>query len=135
MENLSAKEEKIKLVKKLIGEIFFVSLITYFILYFLETLAKGFVTNFFNLNILVWLSLSSGVVSVIFHSPEEKEEPQKGKKIVFGIIGLSLATAAIIWYKSRSLGAFSYALAVLSFLITYIIIKNIFEGNNKGENL
>lgn len=135
MENLSAKQEKLKLLRKLIEEIFCVSLILYFLLYFLETLYNDFVTNFFNLNILAWISLILGVASVIFPSPQETVGLKENKKIWLGIFALSFATALIIGYKSRGLGLFSYVLAALTFVITFIIIRNIFKGEDKAKNL
>lgn len=45
-------------------ELFHVSLVTYLILLLLETLDKGFVSDFFNLNILLGIVLLSGIVMV-----------------------------------------------------------------------
>ena len=54
-------------------ELFEVSLMAYLILLVLESVKKGFVSNFFNLNVLLLLVLISGILMVLFEPITLKE--------------------------------------------------------------
>jgi hypothetical protein len=53
-------------------DLFQVSLVTYLILLLLETIKTGFVTFFFDLNILLWITLVSGILMVLTYKEETK---------------------------------------------------------------
>ena len=64
MENVQ-KENVAWFIKKIIIDIFIISFTCYFIFYILEYMKTGFVSNYFDLNNLLYLSVASGVLSII----------------------------------------------------------------------
>lgn len=58
-----------------ISEIFQVGLLTYFLLFLLEYLQMGFVTFFFNLNILLGVVLVSGVITATIPAVQVSRQP------------------------------------------------------------
>lgn len=137
-------EHKLKSTLGIIfSELFNVSLVTYLILLLLETLDKGFVSDFFNMNILLAIVLVSGVVMV---SPlSEKKEADMWEMIDFRLDSLletlkargisendfyfmlivSLGGALLVFLKTQELGSLSGVLgaitAVIIFTLSYLI--------------
>lgn len=72
--NLNLLKLTINIMSK---ELFQSSLICYLILLVLETIKSGFVTFFFNINILLLICLISGLFAVVTEDQEKKEESRK----------------------------------------------------------
>src|SRR5260370_11358997 len=88
-------------------EFFQYSLITYLILLLAETLKEGFVSSFFNFNILLWIVLLRGVCMVVTnpsvelpHTPKKLNGADVQNSIVFAVIG-----GAIVYIKTEELGS------------------------------
>jgi hypothetical protein len=131
----SSKYEKvIWLVREAISEIFKVSLISYLLAYLIENFKAGFIADYFNLNILLWLTIISGVLSVWIKGDEveKKKEPQKIKvrDYVF-IVLLGLASMALIYYKIKTIGWLAYLIAPISGVI--VILLSILLLNDESE--
>jgi hypothetical protein len=116
---MEAKTMKILLIKiHLIAEEFFqFSLITYLILLFTESLKKGFVSFFFNPNIILAIVLISGVIMVItdnqaLHHPSHRKRISFSEKIYLSL--LTLGSMVLVYATISVLG-------VLAIVVTLII--------------
>jgi hypothetical protein len=101
-------------------EFFQYSLITYLILLFAETIKEGFVSFFFDPNILLVVVLFSGVVMVLTHH-EQLERLNKPHRItgsdIQNVILFSVGGAMLVYYKTQNIGTISIAIAVLTAVI------------------
>src|SRR5947207_669165 len=101
-------------------EFFQYSLITYLILLLAETLKEGFVSFFFNLNILLVVVLVSGVVMVLTHNehlePEKTHHKIKTSDIEYTLV-LATGGAMLVYFKTKDLGVISIVIAVLTAVI------------------
>lgn len=124
-----------KLKIHLIAEgIFQYSLITYLLLLLAETIQEGFVSFFFNLNLLLIVVLISGIMMVLTH--EEKLEPHSPPQkmtsadlqntLFFAIMG-----GLLVYYKTQLLGKLSILLAILTG--TIIILLSVLLFTNPEE--
>lgn len=124
-----------KIKVHLVAEEFFqYSLITYLILLFAETIKEGFVSFFFDLNILLVVVLLSGVIMVLTHH-EELEKLKKPHKIngadIQNIFLFSVGGALLVFYKTFELGVIAFVIAGLTALIiallSYLLLSD--EGS------
>lgn len=132
--NVSKKEAIWWLTKEIISEIFKVSLISYLIFYLIESFKAGFIADYFNLNILLIITILSGVFMVLFKKEEEsKKEVQKIRKrdYIFIII-LGVVATGLIYYKIKEIGWLSYVISPISGII--IILISILLLNEQQEN-
>lgn len=132
--NVSKKEAIWWLTKEIISEIFKVSLISYLIFYLIESFKAGFIADYFNLNILLIITILSGVFTVLFKKEEEsKKEVQKIRKrdYIFIII-LGVVATGLIYYKIKEIGWLSYVISPISGII--IILISILLLNEQQEN-
>lgn len=105
-------------------EFFQFSLITYLILILLESFRQGFVSFFFNINILLFLVLASGVVMVLTRT--EHIQISTTKKInlssdlqnglIFAVIG-----GLIVFLKTENLGQVSIITSIFTMLIILLL--------------
>src|SRR5688500_606934 len=117
-------------------ELFQFSLVTYLILLLTETIKEGFVSYFFNLNILLGVVLFSGIVMVLTHDErierltkmieDKKEQPSTWDGNYIGLV--TLGGAALVYYKTEELGALSvlitFITGVIIFLLSYLIMTD-----------
>src|SRR5258708_1546546 len=107
-------------------EIFQFSLITYLVLLLSESLKTGFVSNFINLNIPLFIVLITGVLMVL--TQQDKFEITKPMKrnlsadiqnsIVLAVIG-----GLLVFFKTQELGKISIVISILTMiLITFLSI-------------
>lgn len=132
--NINKKEAILWLIKEIISEIFKISLITYLIFYLIDSFKTGFITDYFNLNLLLIITILSGIFTVIFKKEVEvKKELQKIKKreYIF-IIFLGIISAGLIYYKIKSIGRLSYIISIISGII--IILLSILLLNDQQED-
>ncbi len=115
----------------IITEIFKVSLISYLIFYLIDHFISGFVTDHFNLNILLIITIVAGVLTVSIDKDKRVEE--KNKKVpnciistIFGIIG-----AAIIYLQIKDIGIFSYIISLTVGAIIILITNLLLTYNKK----
>ena len=121
---------------EIVKEIFKVSLISYLLFYLINTLWPGFVSNYFNLNILVITALVSGIF-VMGASHEESGNQDGGKissKGYFGIILVGIASAGIIYYQLNSVGKFAYAVSIFSgLLVIFLLLLINVDANDHNQ--
>lgn len=105
-------------------EFFQYSLITYLILLLAETLKEGFVSFFFNLNILLVVVLVSGVILVLTHSEKleliKEKHKLKQSDIEYTIV-LAIGGALLVYYKTQELGTIAIIISVLTALIIILL--------------
>ena len=118
--------EKLKNKMVVIGEeLFQVSLITYLIFLIIETIQEGFVTNFFNINILLILILIGGITKITLSSKKNAVTTIKieEKKIdLVYIITFGLVGGALVYYKTSELGTISIAISIITSLIVCLLL-------------
>lgn len=108
-------------------EFFQYSLITYLILLLAETVRQGIVSYFFNLNILLALVLTSGVIMVLTHQeqldkhlhPEKKHKVRK--RDVLYLFVLALGGGFLVLYKTTDLGMLAILIGLLAALIIFLL--------------
>lgn len=128
------------LIREIISEIFKVSLISYLIFYLIESFKEGFIIDYFNLNILLTITVLSGIFTVLFKKEaEEKKEKQiiRPRDYIFIII-LGLIAAVVIYYKIKGLGWLSYVISIVSgviiILLSILLINESDEDDSGSEN-
>src|SRR5260221_14684006 len=90
-------------------ELFQFSLVTYLILQLAETIQEGFVSFFFNINYLLFVVITSGLLMILTENPNVL--PQPPKKItsfdVQNIILIAIGGGLLVHYKTQDLGKIS----------------------------
>jgi len=116
------------------GEIFKYSLITYLLLILTETLQEGFVSYFFNLNILLVVVLINGVIMVLTHH-EILESETKPKKITSGdvqnILIFAVLGGGLVYLKTEILGKISILIALFAGIIIILLSILLFADEDK----
>lgn len=127
------------------SEIFQISLLTYLILALLESLKPGFISYFFNLNILLGVVLVCGIVSVLPLPATSKKELHKhllvesfenwiheDRKKMNGTLTflMSLGGGAIVYYKTQDLGGVALAIAIVAGLIIALLSFLVYAEEN-----
>lgn len=110
-----SKNKGLDNIAALCVEAFKVSFIAYVVFFLIDTLANNFISQYFNLKILLVASIGLGVVSSVF--PPRSFESYRGKRksvhVVFSVL-LSLAAAGLVYTQIRDIGLVAYPLAILS---------------------
>jgi len=88
----------------------------------IENFKNGFITHYFNLNILLITVIISGVITVSLKREEDEKEIKKIKKrdYVFIII-LGVVAAGVIYYRTKEIGILSYVISVISGIIIILL--------------
>lgn len=118
MKNLKLK---VYLVAK---EFFQFSLLTYLLLLLTEALSEGFVSLFFNLNILLVVILLCGIISLVTYDKNlalpHKKKINYAKSAEYSIF-LGISGALLVFYKTSDLGPVSLAVAIITAVIISIL--------------
>ncbi len=121
--NLAEKEDLIIFIKKIINEIFSLSLVFYLILFLLEEIKSNFVSNYLNINIFLILTIISGILAVLTKSDEVYKINEKNKKrevfdyIIASVLGL--IGGIVTYYKITDI---EHWLSLLISLMIFILI-------------
>jgi|GEM_PF-1854497 len=110
-------------MRQLVYDVFFISFFMYSVSFFLESLYKGSVVNFFNLNSILIICIGSGIFSVLL---PPKKKVSSGKKWIIFWIGLLGVAAGLAIYKLlpdlwRWRAAYAGAMAVMFASVLYIL--------------
>lgn len=108
--------------RELLSFSFQVSLVAYLGFYLIESLNAGFVRRYYWLDAFLWVAGLTGVLSCLWPAlvPEARKkitEPSGKDLIWMGI--LAVGVAAVIWYKTISIGWLAIIIAPLSGLIVF----------------
>ncbi len=120
------------------AELFQISFATYLILLLLENIQKGFVNNFFNLNILLGVIVTGGMLKVV-----------TGKKTMhiildkihendwLYILALSIGGGMLVYVKTLELGTvstiISFSAAIIILLLSYLIFSESMNKHRAGN--
>lgn len=99
-------------ISSLFETIFKTSLVFYFILLLGGEIFSGFVSNYFSLNLVIIIMVSSGLLSIILNEKKQFNELMalNYPLIIFlGIIGI-----ALVYIKTSHLGSLAYLLSLLA---------------------
>lgn len=93
-------------VREILSFSFRTGVASYFSFLLIEYLRPGFVTLFFNLNIFLWAAIVTGLLSTRWPmaAPVAMKHRHPGWKDFVWITLLSLGTAAVVWYKTSTIG-------------------------------
>lgn len=140
---INKKEDFWWLTKEVVREVFQVSLIAYLVFYLIEDFKVGFITNYFNLNILLILTIISGIITVLLEEKETsfgegyeekvpEEEKIKKRDYIFIII-LGIIAAIIIFFRIKSLGWLAPVISIISGIIIIMISILLLWGKEEKE--
>lgn len=106
-------------------EIFQIFLVVYLALLLLESTKTGFVSDFFNLNILLGILLISGVTMALAKPQEANNkvsslERMKNNDFVY-IALMAIIGGIFVFYKTNGLGYISIILSILSSLLITLL--------------
>jgi hypothetical protein len=112
------------------SELFHIALVGYLILLLLELLFDGFVSNVFNLNILLGTVSILGICFTLFKENEVLGKYQTGKPDLIVSGAIALMAGAIVFYKTIENGIVSIFISSLAILFTVMVLFLISsEGN------
>jgi len=115
-------------------ELFQFSLIIYLILVLLESLKQGFVSSYFNLNIIFGILLISGLCMVLTDTKQTTKLLPSGKKItsadVQNSVLFAISGAVLIYFETKVLGPISYIISVLSFILILLLCLLLLSEND-----
>lgn len=109
-------------------ELFQVSLITYLILLFAETIKEGFVSYFFNVHLLLGVVVVSGIGLIL--TLHERTMRRNSENMSLNdwqyLIILSIAGGLFVYFKTEILGTIAYIITLFTmiviFLLSYLIM-------------
>ncbi|MCH7493026.1 hypothetical protein IID19_05600 [Patescibacteria group bacterium] len=115
--------------KEIINDIFKVSLITYLAFLIIEDLKTGFISYFFDLKVLLVITIVSGILTILLgheESHEEGNEKYKRSKYKYYIISVifGLFSSALIYFRIKEIGSVALVLSIVSgFLVALVAIQ------------
>ena len=89
------RTKTLKIIKFINDEIFKVTLLTFILFYVLDNVFKGFVTNFFELNNLLYIIIVTGVIMFVVNDNTDKTEKTSFKNWIN--ISLGILTGIIVF--------------------------------------
>jgi len=116
------KNKLLSLISYLSHNFFIITLVLYLALFLLENIFTGFVSNNFDLNIILIPLFILGVLTAIFPQLEALPQITKPSMLDYLLIGIfTELTFFIVWYKLIDLGKISIFIAIGSSLIVFLV--------------
>ena len=116
------KNKLLSLISYLSHNFFIITLVLYLALFLLENIFTGFVSNNFDLNIILIPLFILGVLTAIFPQLEALPQITKPSMLDYLLIGIfTELTFFIVWYKLIDLGNISIYIAIGSSLIVLFV--------------
>lgn len=108
--------------QEVIAEIFKVSLLLYLFFFLIEYFKSGFISVFFNMNVLLGIILISGFLAMVDAPTHDNPTPQPlGKRGIFMAAAIMVVTALVTYYSVRSLGKFTLVIVPLVSIVSVLI--------------
>ena len=122
-------------------DVFQISLVTYLVFLLIEEFKKGFVTNNFNLNILLYLVIVSGIIAIFTEKKEDNErKPEASKQArqitkgdYFLIFGVGILGGVLIFLKTKDIGWISYIISIISSVLIVLLSILLFKDDEGGR--
>lgn len=110
-------------------ELFKVSLVTYLVLYLIEQLQDGFVSYFFNMNVLLIAAIVSGAITFLFSRKEGQLQNtiQLERKNIFFLVVVALISAVVIFMIIKPVGVLAYVVSPLAGIIVLLLILSFYS--------
>lgn len=132
-------ERTLWLLRMFIAEIFRVSLVSYMVLFLVNDIFRGFVSTYFNLQIILWIAVGSSAAHLLLKSEDPEDTlgiGVDGWKRHFVIISVGIASALLVYYRIHTIGRISYAISTLSgllvILFTYLLLKENINDSDRS---
>lgn len=123
------------IVRSFFSNVFIASLMCYVLILFLEELKPGFISFYFNTNIILGILLFSGLVTIFFHNDNKK--PGAVRKVRFFDYSMAFSLGVIsfflLLYKTRDLHYLGYIVSGTSGLIIVLIILISFYNDEESD--
>lgn len=117
------------LIREIISEVFRVSLVVYIIYYLINLFIPGFISTFFNLNILLVIIIFSGLITMAVMPDQESDKPSRASwKRYLSLIILAILVGFSVYYLTRPAGKVSWVLASLVSFISAVLFLT--SGND-----
>ncbi len=120
---------------QLLQALFPVLLATAALLVLVETLFKGSVVSYLNLDILLRIVVGTGVVFTVLSSTKagsvEEARITAGRMVM--IVGVGIGGAAIVWYETQELGWLSYVISGVSGGFILQLLISAYQGGEERE--
>ncbi len=124
----------IELLRDVNQDIFSVSITLLLIFLLLEKIKEGFVSFFFNINILIVIVVVSGIITVLTGEEKAEEEPH-GQKLALGdfaiVLGLGALGTVVVWYQTARVGEISYLISITSGVLIILLSVLLLAANNR----
>jgi|GEM_PF-5318709 len=120
--------------------LFQVALISYLFFYSIERIKPGFVSDYFELNMLLILTFVSGALTVMLKGIDQNHEEQKpvnapGLRQYVFIIFLGLVVAFIMYERTKQVGWLSYVISGMSGLVLIVLSISLWwDDTHSQEN-
>lgn len=140
---LNTKHRKNKYLRwavELTHGLFPMLLVVYLVLLLVETVFKGSISSYLNLNHLLIAVIVVGIIAILTSSREAAKikEGHLIRKGIFIILGVGVLGAVIVWYKTMEIGWISYVISVVSggliVLLSILVWGGAGEKADEGEN-
>ena len=118
-------QQTLAYIRFIITELFYVSLVTFCFFSFLESVSSGFVSHSINPDILLYLTLGTGVLGFFLPATirERDEDLQKKTSQVrtagFAIVAVSIVCGLFVYIQMRDQGG---VMAILLGLVSSILV-------------
>lgn len=112
---------------------FEVSLTSYLSFFLIEQFIPGFVTFYFNLNSILYITVVLGVLVSVWSTSYEQNHVRRSKKDVLISVGLGIVGSIIIFTKVRDLGFSAYIIALASFFLIVAVSLVLWSENQEAE--
>lgn len=121
-ERINKRNLIILIVKKAIRDIFEISIFLFFIFYLVETLIHGFISNYFNINILVDIAIISGILMVLFIEAYQSENIINtfNKKDLIIVIIVSVISSVILYFKLKEIGKLAIIISAVAGIMMFL---------------
>ena len=124
------------IIREIIVEIFKASFLGYIFFYLLENLKDGLVTNYFNLNILLWTAFISAILSILFKNDDQTMVKVRLKIWdVILIVFFGLLIGSLVYLKLKEFGKLAFVVSPIAAMVVILISLTLMTGedNIPGE--
>lgn len=115
-----------------IPDVFSYTLLTYLILFLLENIFPGFVSNTFDPNLLLIPVVILGVVSAFAPEKTREDEPPTLKDLI-AVGAMTMLSGVIIYYKTKELGEVAIIISVVGALLVLLVATVILFAPEENE--
>jgi hypothetical protein len=121
------------IIREIIVEIFKASFLGYIFFYLLENLKEGLVTNYFNLNILLWTAFITAILSILFKNDDQTMVKVRLKIWdVILIVFFGLLIGLLVYQKLKEFGKLAFVVSPVASLVVILISLTLMTGEDEN---